>query len=94
MQRVSGSWIFIIIMILIDLYVFQAVKVIVQNASFKLRFAVFGGYWAFSAVAVATIVLIPFFHVDNWNKTFRTYFFRHLDRVIFVQSRHGGFPDH
>ena len=75
MQRVSGSWIFIIIMILIDLYVFQAVKVIVQNASFKLRFAVFGGYWTFSAVAVAIIVLIPFFHVDNWNKTFRTYFF-------------------
>ncbi len=75
MQRVSGSWIFIVIMILIDLYVFQAVKVIVQNASFKLRFMVFGGYWAFSAIAVAAIVLIPFFHIDHWNKTFRTYFF-------------------
>ncbi|MBS1748462.1 MAG: metallophosphoesterase [Bacteroidetes bacterium] len=75
MQRVSGSWIFIIIMILIDLYVFQAVKVIMQNTSFKLRFSVFGAYWIFSAAAVATIALIPFFNIDHWNKTFRTYFF-------------------
>lgn len=75
MQRVSGSWIFIIIMLLTDLYVFQAVKVIMQPANPKLRFVVYGGYWTFSAIAVATIALIPFFHIDQWNKTFRTYFF-------------------
>lgn len=75
MQRVSGSWIFIIIMLLTDLYVFQAVKVIMQPVNPKWRLVVYGGYWTFSAIAVATIALIPFFNIDHWNKAFRTYFF-------------------
>lgn len=86
MQRVSGSWIFIIIMLLTDLYVFQAVKVIMQPAHPKLRLVVFGAYWTFSAIAVATIALIPFFSIDQWNKTFRTYFFAILIGIFLSKA--------
>lgn len=74
MRRFSGSWIFIIIMLLIDLYVFQAVKVVMQHASLKLKFIVFGIYWFVSAAAVITMLVMPYINIENWPKAFRTYF--------------------
>jgi len=75
MRRFTGSWLFIIVILLIDLYVFQAVKVILQNASPKAKVILFGIYWGISALTVLTLILMPYFNIDNWNKTFRTYFF-------------------
>ena len=74
MRRFSGSWIVVIIMILIDLYVFQAIKVIMQNAAPKMKFIIFGLYWGVSVITVLTLLLMPYFNIENWNKTFRTYF--------------------
>ena len=73
MRRFSGTWIFIIIVLLIDLYVFQAVKLTVQTATPKIRFTVYGLYWMVSAVVVVTLVIIPYINLDNWPKSFRTY---------------------
>lgn len=74
MRRFAGSWIFIIIMLLIDLYVFQAVKVVMQHAAPKFKFIVFGLYWFVSAAAVITMLVMPYINIDNWPKAFRTYF--------------------
>ncbi|MFT3702010.1 MAG: metallophosphoesterase [Agriterribacter sp.] len=74
MRRFTGSWIFVIVMILIDLYVFQALKLVAQNASPKIKILLFGLYWGISAVTVLTLVLMPYINIENWNKTFRTYF--------------------
>lgn len=73
MRRFSGSWIFIIIILLIDLYVFQAVKLTVQTATPKIKFIVYGLYWAVSAVVVITLAVMPYINLDNWPKSFRTY---------------------
>ncbi|WP_152268576.1 metallophosphoesterase [Agriterribacter humi] len=73
MRRFSGSWIFIIIILLIDLYVFQAVKLTAQTATPKIKFIVYGLYWAVSAVVVITLAVMPYINLDNWPKNFRTY---------------------
>lgn len=73
MRRFSGSWIFIIIILLIDLYVFQAVKLTAQTATPKIKFIVYGLYWAVSAVVVITLAVMPYINLDNWPKSFRTY---------------------
>lgn len=73
MRRFSGSWIFIIVLLLIDLYVFQAVKLTVQSASPKIKFSVYGLYWTISAAVVITLAVIPYINLGNWPKTFRTY---------------------
>lgn len=73
MRRFSGSWILIIIILLIDLYVFQAVKLTVQTATPKIKFTVYGLYWVVSAVVVLTLALIPYLNLDNLPKSFRTY---------------------
>lgn len=78
MRRFAGSWIFIIVMLLIDLYVFQAVKIAVQSTSPKIRFSVYGIYWGISAIAVVTLAVLPYTNLDNWPKTFRTYLFATL----------------
>lgn len=74
MRRFTGSWIFIIIMLLIDLYVFQAVKVVMQHAAPKFKLIVFGVYWFVSAAAVITMLIMPYINIENWPKAFRTYF--------------------
>jgi predicted MPP superfamily phosphohydrolase len=73
MRRFSGSWIFVIIVLLIDLYVFQAIKLTMQSAAPKIKFSVYGLYWAISAAVVITLAVIPYINLGNWPKAFRTY---------------------
>ncbi|MFT4018027.1 MAG: metallophosphoesterase [Agriterribacter sp.] len=74
MRRFSGSWILIIVMLLIDLYVFQALKVVIQHTSPKVKLIVFGIYWLFSAGAVITLLIMPYINIESWPKALRTYF--------------------
>ncbi|MDX2045629.1 MAG: metallophosphoesterase [Chitinophagaceae bacterium] len=75
MRRLLGSGIFIVIMLVIDWYVFQAVKLVSQSASAKARFIIYGVYWGITTIAVLFFLLSPFLNVDNWPKTLRTYLF-------------------
>lgn len=73
MRSFSGRWILIIIVLLVDLYVFQAVKFTLQSVSPKIRYTVYGLYWSVSALAIITLILLPYLNLDNWPKSFRTY---------------------
>lgn len=73
MRRFTGSWIFVIILVLIDIYVFQAIKVAFQSSPQKIKMIVYGLYWTVSAAAVVTLILLPYTHFENWPKTVRTY---------------------
>ena len=43
-------------MILLDLYVFQALKAVSNNAADKTRIAVQTGYWVISALTLITLL--------------------------------------
>lgn len=73
MRSFSGRWILIIIVLLVDLYVFQAVKFTLQSVSPKIRYTVYGLYWSVSALAIITLILLPYLNLDSWSKSFRTY---------------------
>ena len=75
MQRVLGSGIFILVMLLIDWYVFQALRVVTHQVSPRARWIIFGVYWAITVAVVASILLAPVINLDNLPKIFRTYFF-------------------
>lgn len=75
MRRFSGSWLFILAMILLDWYVFQAVRLVCQGAPARVRYWVYGIYWFLSGCAVLTMILLPYLNYDNWPKAFRTYLF-------------------
>src|SRR5690606_1952152 len=73
MRRFFLSWLFIVLILLIDLYVFQAVKLVVQSSGVKIKYAIYVLYWTLSAAVVITLALLPYIHLDNWPKTLRTY---------------------
>jgi len=56
--------IILIIAILIDVYVFQAIKTITQGLLPRTRTAIFIAYWGLSVLALAALVLLPYFRLQ------------------------------
>lgn len=75
MRNRSGWWMIIVIMLLLDLYVFQVIKALASGASEKTKIIIYSVYWTLSVSAVAFLVLLPFFNSDTWPKTLRNYLF-------------------
>ena len=68
-------WIFIGFMVLLDFYVFQAIKLVSHSAGGKTRMIIFTGYWVLSVIAIATLILLPYLHFDNQSKLFKSTIF-------------------
>ncbi|MEJ7678884.1 MAG: metallophosphoesterase [Segetibacter sp.] len=75
MRNRSGWWIIIVIMLLLDLYVFQVIKALASGASEKTKIIIYSVYWTLSVTAVAFLLLLPYFNTDAWPKTLRNYLF-------------------
>ncbi len=75
MHNRSGGWIAIIVMILFDLYVFQAVKYLTNESSDRVRMIVYSIYWTLSISAIVLIVLLPYWTIETYPKTIRNYLF-------------------
>jgi hypothetical protein len=75
MRSPTGALIFIAIMLLLDTYVFQAVKAVVQTANPKTRAIVYSIYWGVTVLAVIGFLLFVFTEQNFLGKKFRTYLF-------------------
>lgn len=75
-MRSSPGWIlFIGLMLAVDFYVFQALKVVSQSASTKTRSILFTTYWSISILSVIFIFILPYLNLDNVQKGLRGTFF-------------------
>lgn len=75
-MRNSGFWWVIVgIMIILDIYVYQAIKVVLPDHSPKLRLTIIVLYWLISVSVVAVLIMMPFINFDNWPRGVRTYLF-------------------
>ncbi|HKP32172.1 MAG TPA: metallophosphoesterase [Chitinophagaceae bacterium] len=85
-MRNSGfRWIIVGIMVLLDLYVFQAVKVVSHAASPKWKVIIYAIYWSLSGIAILILVLLPFLHYDSWPRSIRTYLFATIVGLFFAK---------
>ena len=75
MSRLFGSWIFIIILVLLDFYVFQSLKLVTQQLPGKWKWLIYGLYWSFTLVAIIIFLAGPILQIENWQKNIRIYFF-------------------
>lgn len=75
MKRLFGSWFFILVMLAIDFYVFQAVRLVTAGLPQKTRLLVHGFYWSFTIAAVVLFILIPIVGFESIPKFIRTYVF-------------------
>lgn len=54
----------LLIAIVLDLYVFQAIKTITQGMAPRWRTLIFSSYWSLSVLALTTFVLMPYLHLQ------------------------------
>lgn len=75
MRNTPFWWILIGLMVLLDIYVFQAVRVIAHSATGKTRTIIFTGYWTLSVAALLLLLILPYLHFQNQAKLVRTTLF-------------------
>jgi predicted MPP superfamily phosphohydrolase len=75
-MRNSGTiWIIAGIMLLLDVYVFQAVKTVTQGAGERTRLWVHSIYWVVSVVTIVVLISFPYIQALQTSKFFRNYIF-------------------
>ena len=85
MQRLAGSWIFLLILLLVDLYVFQAVKSLSQGLSTKTKWIIYGVYWGISILSVSLMLALAYTSFENWHRMLRTYLFATIIGLFFAK---------
>lgn len=61
-------------MLILDIYVFQAVKMVVP-VSHRLRPTIVIVYWIIAAITLAVLIAFPYISAESWPKQLRTYVF-------------------
>jgi uncharacterized protein len=85
-MRNSGFlWVIVVILALLDLYVFQVVKLLSQTASGRAKTITYTVYWAISGLAILLLVLLPYLNYEHWPKALRTYTFATIVGLFFAK---------
>ncbi|HVZ26576.1 MAG TPA: metallophosphoesterase [Sediminibacterium sp.] len=85
-MRHSGIWwIIALLMLLLDLYVFQAVKTVSQHFQERTRAVILVGYWCISALTLLALVAFPYIQALQTSKLFRNYVFAILVGLFFAK---------
>jgi predicted MPP superfamily phosphohydrolase len=62
-------------MILLDFYVFQAIKVVANPAGPRFRTIILYAYWIISISAVVTLLILPYLYFEHQNKIMKSTIF-------------------
>ncbi|MBO9562373.1 MAG: metallophosphoesterase [Niastella sp.] len=74
MRNAGFAWFMVGIMILLDFYVFQAIKVVAPSSP-RMRLIVVSVYWFLSVASIAMILLLPYSNSAAWPKWVKNYVF-------------------
>ncbi|HTQ28402.1 MAG TPA: metallophosphoesterase [Puia sp.] len=85
-MRNSGFiWVVLGIMILLDLYVFQAIKLVSQGASAKTKLAIYIAYWVVSGIVLVVLALLPVINFESLPRSVRNYIFATILGLFFAK---------
>lgn len=85
-MRSTRVWLIIAtIILLIDVYVFQAVKTVSANASDKIKIVIYSGYWFITAATLFILLSFPFIQIFQTSKIIRNYVFAILAGLFFAK---------
>lgn len=85
MRNAGTWWIIALIMLLLDLYVFQALKTVTQNSNDRVRTIIHITYWVISALTLAALLSFPYIQALQSSKLFRNYVFAILVGLFFAK---------
>jgi predicted MPP superfamily phosphohydrolase len=85
-MRNSGTWwVIALIMLLIDLYFFQAVRTVSQSNSERTKTIIFTCYWLLSVVMLVSVISLPYIQSFQTSKFFRNYVFAIIVGLFFAK---------
>jgi predicted MPP superfamily phosphohydrolase len=85
MRTPLGALIVVVIMLLLDVYVFIALKTVSQNAAPRTRTIIFSVYWIISLLAIAGFLIFIFTGPEFLPKKVRTYLFATVIGLFLAQ---------
>lgn len=85
MRTPIGSLMIIVVMILLDIYVFMAVRSVTHAAGPRTKGIVFSLYWAIALVSLVGLLVFIFTGPDFFSKRIRTYLFATILAFVFSQ---------
>ena len=72
-------------MVLLDIYVFQAVKVIAHPASSRTKTIIYALIGLLSVAAIVVLLILPYLHFEHQAKLFRTTIFAIIVGLFFAK---------
>ena len=85
MRNASTWWIIGAIMLLLDFYVFQALKTVTQNINEKSRLVIYITYWLITGLTLVVLSAYPFIQFLQTSKLFRNYIFAIIIGLFFAK---------
>ncbi|MDQ3683724.1 MAG: metallophosphoesterase [Bacteroidota bacterium] len=83
-MRNSPFWIILVcLMVLLDFYVFQAVKTLSQSTGSKTKSIIYISYWGLSAISLIIFLVLPYLNLENLPKGFRNSIFAFIVALFF-----------
>lgn len=83
MRNTGILWIIALIMAVMDIYVFQVVRMLAQSAPPKARIIIYSLYWLISGFALLLMIILPYVNYSDWSKPVRTYLFAIMIGLFF-----------
>ena len=78
-------WILVGFMILLDIYCFQALKIVSQSASSRMKTIIYASYWIISALAIISLLVLPYLHFENQARLARSTIFAIIAGLFFAK---------
>lgn len=85
MRNQGFLWVMIGLLVIVDIYVFQAIKVILP-VSPRIRLTIIILYWLVSVTALAFLVLFPYVNTESWPNSVKTYLFAIVIGLFFSKA--------
>src|SRR5947208_1668240 len=83
MRNAGFMGVILVIMALLDLYIFQILKSLSSTQTYRFRVILFSTYWIISGMVLVLLLLLPYLHYENWPKTLRSYVFATMVGLFF-----------
>ncbi|MDF2380405.1 metallophosphoesterase [Nostoc ellipsosporum NOK] len=85
MRNTPFWWILIGLMIVLDIYIFQAVRLLAQPAGQRTRLVIYSAYWSISAAALIVLLLLPYFQFSQQSRFLRSTIFAIVLGLFFAK---------
>jgi uncharacterized protein len=85
MRNTPFWWVLIGFMVLLDLYFFQALKLVSHSASGRTKTIIYSTYWLLSITAILVLLILPYIHFDRQARMIRTSLFAIISGLFFAK---------